>query len=449
MRFPSYTARRRPRWGASIPALALVVSLAGCDELLEVSNPNNIAGDDVLKLAAANGLVHGALSGVQRGFGNILNSYSTATDELQWVGSRDAYRELDRGDLHNPFNEFVDGQFPSVAQGNWMAREAVRILTIHDESDSMLTDRANLGWAHLYLAFSYASIGDMFDDFAFSDRQEAAAPLGQANMSTVYNLAITSLGTAISIGQAEGDADLVKYAMGLRASVNFRLAVWNKVGTRPINTSDGGLVSSAAAVSDANAALALMIADDMYSFVYSSSTVTAGVGGQVNSRQEMRIGPTYATPDPSAPTWTAVTFPDWIDNTAVHPYLDNFIAEFAAAIDEPTLHVVTAREMHLILAENALASPTDMAAFTTAINNLRALDGLTDFSGQVDATLLLINQRQTNLFLQGRRLSDHYRFGVPSAEWVPGSTALTAPGTFLPITIIECRANENIPATCS
>ena len=447
MRFPSYTARRRPRWGASLLAFGLMASLAGCDELLQVENPNNIAGDDILKIAAANGLVNGALSGVARGYGQIMTSYSTVTDELEWVGSRDAFLEHDRGNLASVFNEFTDAQFPDVGVGRWMADEAVRVLTIHAAStdpDSALSDPENLGWAHLYRAISYSTIADMFDDFAFSDRAEAGPAIGEANMGNLYAMAITSLGTAITIGNAEGDAALVVAATAYRASVNHRLAIWNKVGTRPIDTSNSGLAASAAAAADANTALGLMASSDYkYEFVYASSTVTMSMGGWVNSRQEMRIGPTYASPDPTgSPTFDVVTFNDMIDGTQ-HAELNRFILAFSAAIDAPTMPVVTAREMHLIIAEDALAGG-NTAAFTTAINNLRAIDGLTAFSGQVPALALLINQRQANLFLMGRRLSDLYRFGLTSSEWVAGSTAITAPGTFLPITIVECRANENI-----
>jgi hypothetical protein len=47
-----------------------------------------------------------------------------------------------------------------------------------------------------------------------------------------------------------------------------------------------------------------------------------------------------------------------------------------------------------------------------------------------------------NLFLQGRRLADHYRFDDPSPEWNP--EAKSDDGTFLPIAITEVRSNPNI-----
>jgi hypothetical protein len=96
--------------------------------------------------------------------------------------------------------------------------------------------------------------------------------------------------------------------------------------------------------------------------------------------------------------------------------------------------------MYLILAEAALAGNGNLD-FETQINNLRALDELPSYTGQVDAQDLLEQSREVNLFLQGRRLADHYRFGDPAAQWGGNRDD---PGTFFPITLTEIRANPNL-----
>ena len=75
--------------------------------------------------------------------------------------------------------------------------------------------------------------------------------------------------------------------------------------------------------------------------------------------------------------------------------------------------IVSAREMYLILAENALAQG-NTAAFTTNINAIRAFNSLPAYSGTPAARDMLIHERLVNLWLQGRRLSDMYRFGIKS-----------------------------------
>jgi len=77
---------------------------------------------------------------------------------------------------------------------------------------------------------------------------------------------------------------------------------------------------------------------------------------------------------------------------------------------------------------------------------------LTAYTGVGPTALAMLQyERQRNLFMQGKRLFDEYRFGVPADIWQAGSEAIADPGTFLPITISErisnsfCLAN---PASC-
>ena len=139
---------------------------------------------------------------------------------------------------------------------------------------------------------------------------------------------------------------------------------------------------------------------------------------------------------------TSISLRDPIDDIA-DPALHTLVKAFADAFISPDYIIVSSREMHLIMAEVALAQ-NKMDDFTTHINNLRALDGKSEYSGQIDAEELLIHERKVNLFLQARRIADHYRFSDPSPQWVPSGDALSSPGTFFPITISEIRANPNI-----
>ena len=448
-------------------AVGLIAGISGCDSLLQVSNPNNISGEDVLKPSAAAGLVNGTEALIALGFSEIMNSYSTVTDELQWSGSRDSYREHDEGNLHDPFNEFTDWQFQPLSQSRWMADETIKILTDLQSVDS-LSDVVLIARAHINRAMIYMYIGDMLDDFPIgSDRQVGGTPLGESGMGVLYDDAATSATTAMSIASTEGKDALETLAAALRARALHGRAVWNIVGDKNnLGYTQGnpatGLAQSVAARDAAVTALSLMgglSGDWVYYHEYSSGTIRNWLGDWVNARQEMKMGPTYATPDPQGkPTFDAVSMTDVIDATTISPILDEVITEFTSIRTYSPLRLVSAREMQLIIAEHELAAGGDGAAFRTAINTLRALDGLTPYSGQdirgngantlASAVALLNHSRQTNLFLHGRRLSDHYRFSDPSPEWLPTSRAVTVPGTFLPIPVVECRANENIPDNC-
>ena len=56
---------------------------------------------------------------------------------------------------------------------------------------------------------------------------------------------------------------------------------------------------------------------------------------------------------------------------------------------------------------------------------------------------MLIYSRQVNLYLQGRRLHDMYRFGIKDAKWLPSNIA-SKKACFFPIPAIERRTNPEV-----
>src|SRR5439155_5955177 len=126
------------------------------------------------------------------------------------------------------------------------------------------------------------------------------------------------------------------------------------------------------------------------------------------------------------------------------------------------LTVVSARELYLILAEAGLAAGDTLSTagqFAVNINAVRALNGLPAYDPANAAHPrpldMLKYERKVNLFLQGRRLHDLYRFGERADLWqatTPVSETVSAPGTFFPITQIELLANPYCvadPRVCS
>lgn len=416
------------------------IGLAGCD-LLEVNNPNNLVEEELDQPASATAMANGAEASVTRALGAILAPYSTATDELTWIGSRDAWNELDIGIVSNVFNEFSDAAFPYVGEARWATEEYIRRMEgFHEEG--ILQNERDLVRTYLYGAIIYTAIADMFDDFTLSNRREGAPPVGEGNMNSFYDTALDHVNKALDLVDA-GD-DLEAALIGMRARIKFSQGVWDKVNPAgQVNTGDP-LVNSAGAAEDAQQALDLMSSNFIYQLELSSSAPDLVVGDlsmalQVNSRQELRIGDEYiyGSDERSAPD--SIRFRDAITDE-VHPHLAREVNTFTDADQYADMTIVSAREMHLILAEVALAQG-DEEAFAEHINDLRDLDGLAPFVDQVDPMELLVNQRQANLFLQGRRLADHYRFDELSPNW---TNERDTPGTFFPITITEIRANPNL-----
>lgn len=432
----------RPRWRASALALAGVAVLAGCSDVLEVENPNNLIEADLDNPAAAAPIVSGANATLARGIGAMLGVYSTATDEVTWVGSRDAWRELDQGFIASERNEFSDDAFRFFSEGRWMADEAVKRVATFDAAGT-LTNRNLLAQAYLQAGVAYVTTADMYDRFVISDRRDAGTPIPPLEMVKLYDTAIDYLTKGLAVARATNSADLQQALLGMRARAHYSKALWQKLnpaGTVPA----APLINDAQANTDATAALAIMPAD--YRLTTTLANDVLAVAGEVslaynlNQRRELGLSPAYG----KLGTGAGAALQDPIDKVPA-PELDRTIKALQAAYVNQTITLVSAREMRLILAEAALARG-DVAGFTTAINALRALDRLTPFSGQVPAQSLLQHERRTNLFLQGRRLADQYRFGVAAPEWTSGSTAVMTPGTFFPITCIEIRSHpEDFP----
>ena len=421
-----------------------LVGLAGCDSLLDVENPNQLVQEDLQTPASAGALANGALSTVARGAGEIVLLHAAAADELVFTGSRDAWIQLQEGDLRDPANEFSDAAWPFIAEGRWMADEATRLLNQFDQEGN-LGNRNLLARTRLYSGIMRTLIADLWEDFVFSNRQETQPPIGAGNMPQLYDQAIQELDAGLTVAQATGNAGLQAAILAQRARTKHAKAVRMKftpAGTAPTEP----LVNDAGAVADAQAALALVQDDWQFRFLYSSGTVSNSWGGWVNERLELRPSDAYVAPTADDKRVESITLLDPIDEVPA-PALDAIIFEAVAARNWPPLTVVSARELRLILAEAALAAGNE-AGFTEHINRVRALDGLTPYSGQLPAMDLLQHSRKAGLYLTGRRLADHYRFGTTSPLWNPNADAARRPGTLFPIAQVERTSNCHLVGTC-
>ncbi len=437
--------RRSPRaWLGAVAALAVVLTVGACEDPLDVENPNNLVEEDVATPTAVPATVNGALATTTDMIGEVNAIYATASDEVRWIGSRDAWHSLSQGNLDDPTNEFSDATFPTVGTARYMVDRAVRLAEQYD-SEGELGDRVHLARAYLYAAITYVTIADSYDDFVMPESAtEAVPPVGADNMSQLYQDAIGFLDTGVSVARDIGNTELETRMLAMRARAYHALGMWNKLN--PAGSTPGDpLVSSSEADADAQAVLGEVgtSADWKYELTFSSSTVSSNVAFQINQRGELQFGPALVQANPEDLTdIEAIVIEDPIDEV-VDPVASATINSFIGA-DEYASHTVTsAREMHLILAESALAQ-ADTSGFTTHVNHVRSMDNLTDYSGQVDATSLLEHERQVNLLLQVRRLSDMYRFGETSSDWLQQSRAMTEPGTFFPIAITEIRSNPNV-----
>ena len=446
------SAMRRGRAVARAAAAVLGLAVAGCTIFdTNVQNPNAVEEGALADPASAATQANGLGGAVTRALTSIYGPYAVASDELSWVGSREHWGQLDVGDVSDPQNEYTNAAYPLMSEVRWLSDYVIARLEGFDEAGT-LRNRADLGRTYVYAAIAYITIGDMYDDFVLtSDRLVAAAPIGEANMTVAYDSAIGYLDRGLVLAQEINNVELQRQILGLRARAHFSRAVWLKL--RPARTAPADpYVNNAAANADATAALAVMSSD--YRFRLTPTTANTGtnnVGSEMNSRQEIRAGGEYVNPDPARNNLTPLAGLAGIK--LVDPISGEPDPVIARAIDDCCrvssttqlpMTMTSAREMHLILAEAAI-SEGNIPMAMTRINAVRELDGLPAWDGVTPSPrAMLIHERRVNLFFQGRRLHDLYRFGLLADRWLPTSIAARK-ACFFPVATIERQSNLLAP----
>ena len=434
-----------------IAALGLVAACSVFDT--NISNPNAIEESALGDPASAPTLANGLNAAVTRTITTVYGPSSVASDELTWVGSREYWGKLDAGDVSDPRNEYIDAAYTSASGARWLAHYTIsRLETFDATTPSSLASRLDLGRAYVYGAVALIMIADNFDDFIIgSDRTVPAAPLGETGMAAVYDSAIAYLDKAEPIAAAMANNELRNQVLTLRARAKYSKAVWTML--RPGRTTPASpLVNDAGANADATAALAVLTTNWRYRVIATSAnTGTNNVGSEMNSRQELRAGGDYINPDPAFSNLRPL--PGNAGIKLVDPITNTFDPVIAVAINEccrvasTTLIPFTLaswKEMQLILAEAAIATGNTATA-QTRINAVRAVDGLPNWDGVTPAPqAMLIHERRVNLFMQSRRLQDHYRFGIRADRWLNSNIAFTK-SCFFPIGAVERQSNPLAP----
>lgn len=344
---------------------------------------------------------------VSKGYEGVLAVYSAVSDELDRTGSSTDFDQLSRGHLNLAWGTTTTPALEDLIVAQRLADEAVEELDA--EADPM-----GLAGVLVWKALAYLTIADMFEDWVL---EAGGMAVGPENMLQLYQDAVAALTEAHTLAVAhEPESFLTLLSMALRARAHFSHEVWGKARNpdqEPV------IVGSTDAVASAHAALELAGGADF------TSTIGSGESGIAvwRAAEELDFGATY---------WTgsSVAILDPISEGS-SPIVGTIIDEVLSV--PPALRIVSGAEMRLIIAEHELAVG-NLSAFTDAINAIRTNEGLPPTAPATDseARELLIHMRQTYSYLQGRRLADHYRFGVLAPTWDEGSVAATAPGTFLP-----------------
>jgi hypothetical protein len=262
-------------------------------------------------------------------------------------------------------------------------------------------------------------------------------------MFAVLEDAITNLDEAVTRFGTLGETDLQTAALAVRARAHMSRAIWDVIN--PSATVGGALDFGQGAV-DAAAVLAEVDTEDyLYQLGFSSSASTCSMCSWINLRGENQVNDDLIALTTSG-TGAAgrITDGDSVNVILADPVSGDPDPTVKTMVDRfgtdqyGSLTLASARLMRLILAETALANST--GDFATHINALRAFDDKDPYGGGSDLEILQHERRLHTLFM-GLRLPDMFRWGLQDDRWLSTNTAITAPGTMMPITIVEIRAN--------
>jgi len=438
--------RRTQHRTRALPVIAGAMMIAGsaaCHNVLDVDNPNNVNADALTNPASATNQVNGVLATLTRGANQVVGHVSAASDEMTWTGSLDGMDRLNRGFVRDPFNEFLNDATTGMSTARFMANRTVKQLEEFQAAKS-LADITQLALANLYAAVTYDYIANHFDDFVIASDQRTGGPsVGAAQMVSLYDSAAAAATRALGYAPAQGL--LHGQILAVRARAKFDRALWQKLNPSGKVPADP-LVNDQAAVDDATAALQFLGSDGRLGLIVVTgmSFGNCFLPSCTNSRREITFNPQIGTYNYTTKVLT-VALKDPISNQP-DPAVAAAINEFVTGNLLTTLVVTGTRDMRLILAEAAL-SKGDLSTFTNQINALRTIYSLplwTGAAGQPSSKDILVHERRVNLYLQGRRLNDMYRFGITKDAWGPTADARACPGSEFPITDNERQANPNV-----
>ncbi len=440
------TVPNTPLRRAALVAAAAITAAgaAACGNILEVDNPNNVNAEALTNPASAPNQVNGVLASLTRGATQLVGHIVTASDEMSWFGSLDGMDRLNRGFVRDPYNEFIIDATTGMSTARFSANRTVKQLEKF-VADGAPIDRGQLALANLYAAVTYDYLANHFDDFVIASSERDAGPsVGPTNMVTLYDSAVAATTRGLAVAPTTNSL-LRGQLLAVRSRARFDKAIWQKLNPSGRIPADP-LVGDQLAADDAVASLALLGSDGRLPLM-----VVAGMSygncflpSCANSRREILFNPVYGSYNATSRVLT-VNLRDPITN-APDPALTGLMNEFITGNLLTTLIVTSSRDMRLVAAEVALAK-NDLATFTTQINALRALNQLpawTGAAGQPTAREILIHERRVNLYLQGRRLNDMYRFGIIDPQWSAQAETIVCPGSQLPIADVERQTNPNV-----
>lgn len=422
-------AEEHTRKATLVAAVAAVVGLVGCGDLLEVEDPQRFTDADLDQAPEA--VANGAVGNLHQEMDDYVIATALASDEYMHTGTWDGYDDYDHGRFRYGDASQSDGTMEDLLQARWFAGASQErfneILDSPSTDPKMAKVQAVEAFTNLYLGESWCE--------APAEAGGSAVPRDQ-----ILQQAVSQFGDARQTAQSAGLTDYATATLAGRARANLLLGNYGQ------------------AASDA----AEVPTDFTFEAVLSGAT-----GNQENWIVQLTTRGHNTAAGLRQKWWDDV---DTDADLLVDPWTDELDSRVPVrhedgvlGVDGRTLHfsqwkyqslsanvpIVHGREMRLIEAEAAWRD-TEYETAIGLINQLRESVGLSPVSNpgtEEGVRARLLHARFAETFLEGRRFADLHRFGlvqgmVDAGEF--GDETFDPRPTLFPLTDEEGINNPNI-----
>lgn len=413
--------------GAALGAL-FCLTLAACDDLtsLDQEAPSRIPADSLERPENARLLVQSAVGNFECALTNYVVAGGLVGDELGNANLANSLWDFDRRTLfpnHSGYSTGTCDAGPTVytvlSIARYSADNAIRLLD--GWTDAEVPDRTGLiATAAAYAGYSLVLLGEGMCSAAL----DVGPELTPAQILTEAESRFTR---AIDAATTAGNEELLNLALLGRARA--RLGLSNNPGA----AGDAALIPAGFVVHATYSGARPIRENLVFSFLSVALQATVDLPF---------LDVTFeGVPDPRVAVIDAGT----LGADAVTPI---FVPAKYSAFESP-IPVARWEEAQLILAETAVAGG-DVAGAVGIINTLHATAGIPPYGGGTPDEVMsqVIEERSRELFLEGQRLGDIIRYGLPL--FPAAGTPFYLGGEFgtqvcYPLPAVERDNNPNIP----
>ena len=407
--------------------------LAACNDVTSLNQeaPSRVKAGDLEKPENAALLVESAVGDFECALSDYIVAAGAVADELANANLANRIWDIDRRTIL-PTNtvystEKCDAGDPTVYTTLSTARydgdNALRLLD--SWTDEQVPGRIGLiATAAAYTGYSLVLLGEGMCSAAL----DVGPELTPAELLTE---AVARFTRAIDAATAAGDDQTLNLALLGRARA--RLDLGDKAGAG----ADAALIPAGFRVDATRSGAKTQRENLVFTALYRDLLYTVDV--------PFRDASFGGVPDPRVSVVDA-------GSTGADPTVEIFQALKYPSIDAP-IPVARWEEAQLILAESDLAAG-DVGGAVTIINTLHTNAGLPAYGGGTADEVMtqIIEERSRELFLEGQRLGDIIRYGLPlyPAPGTPFAVGGTTTGEYgtqvcFPLPAVERNNNPNIP----